>query len=746
MGSVLLVLATLALFFLVRSLGQNLSAPSPQGASAFAAGPPQEQIDALLHVLLALAVIIVVARAVGALFNRLHQPPVMGEILAGILLGPSLLGRIAPGVSAFLLPPLVAPFLEVLSQVGVILYMFLVGLELDPNLLRRHGRSTLVVSVGSIVTPFAVGSLLALLLYPRLGTNDVPFSVFSLFLAVSMSVTAFPVLARILTDRRIHKSQLGVMALTAAAVNDAVGWCLLAVVVSVVHARVAGGLLTTLMAAGYAAVMVFAVRPAMVRLTLLYGNRGRLTQDVLSIVSVALLLSALGTHLIGIHAVFGAFLIGAVIPHDSGLARELMDKLEDVVVVLLLPAFFAFTGLRTQIGLVSTAEQWLLCGLIILLATAAKVGGTVLAARMSHLPWIEGLGLGVLMNTRGLMELIVLNIGLDLGVISPTLFAMLVLMALVTTLMTTPLLELIRRVRGRREESEMPPRAPSPPTEERRGVMVPIANPEGIPVLLHLAKVATAPEEPAPRVLALVRRPSGGVRSGLREVERRVPPRAPILAAAMSHARASGLRIDLEAVWTDDPAADILRAAQEGNSRWLLLGHHRPVFGGDLLGGVVKQVLDQPLPLHVGVIIHGHQRNLERIVAVVDESADGIASLELAARIVQHTQGSLHAVLVPKPGSQPDPGLTAQLKEAGRTTGRWIHTDVLVQRTPAHLAQVTRGDLVVIGIQLADELGLPLDDDPGDERCVVVVRGAVGTRRLSEDTNPIPDNAASAHV
>jgi Kef-type K+ transport system membrane component KefB len=650
---------------------------------------------------------------------------VVGEILAGILLGPSVLGRFAPAAQAYLLPHEVAPFLGVLSNVGVILYMFLVGVELDPTLLRKRGHATLAISHASIVTPFLLGALLALYVYPTLSTRDVPFTVFSLFMGVSMSVTAFPVLARILTDRSMHKSRMGVIALTCAAIDDVTAWCLLAFVVSVAQARASGAFITFASALGYIALMVLVARPAMVRLSRLYGIKGRLTQGVMAIVFVALLLSALATDAIGIHAVFGAFALGAVIPHDTGLARELTDRLEDLVVVLLLPAFFAFTGLRTQIGLVTTGDQWILCGLIILVASAGKFGGSLIAARLTGLGWRDSSALGVLMNTRGLMELIVLNIGLELRVLTPTLFAMLVLMALVTTFMTTPVLHLITRGFKIYDEEEKQAADESPPAGG--GILVPVSNPEGLASLLDLATAATRAEDPPPRVLALVRRPAGGIRSGLREINRKESPRSPVLAQAIDHARAVGAAIDAQALWTDDAAGDILDLAAKPNIGWLLLGYHRPVFGGDLLGGVVKEVLDgmSERAVNVGVVIHGHEREIERIIVVVDDSADSKAGLELAVRLAQKKKSSLHAVLVPQKGeSEPAPLLQELLREASKTAGKWLHSDVLTQRNPAALAYQTHGDLVVIGMALADELGLPLDDVPGAERCVVLVRGA----------------------
>ncbi len=726
LGYAIMLGAAAVLYWIIRDRGVHLVASDPvAGQPLFGPAGGPAHVDALMHVLLALVVVIVVARGIGSLFAYFAQPPVVGEILAGILLGPSVLGRFAPAAQAFLLPKEVAPFLGVLSQVGVILYMFLVGVELDPTLLRKRGHATLAISHASIVTPFLLGAALALYVYPTLATRDVPFTVFSLFMGVSMSVTAFPVLARILTDRKMHKSRMGVIALTCAAIDDVTAWCLLAFVVSVAQARTTGALITFCSAVGYIALMALVARPGMVRLARLYGLKGRLTQGVMALVFVALLLSALATDAIGIHAVFGAFALGAVIPHDSGLARELTDRLEDLVVVLLLPAFFAFTGLRTQIGLVTTGDQWILCGLIVLVASIGKFGGSLVAARLTGLGWRDSSALGVLMNTRGLMELIVLNIGLELRVLSPTLFAMLVVMALVTTFMTTPILHLITRRFRVYDEEEKKEAAEAPPAGG--GLLVPVSNPDGLAPLLDLATAATRTEDPAPRVLALVRRPAGGIRSGLREIDRKESPRSPVLSQAIDHARTTGVAIDAQALWTDDAAADILELAAQPTIGWLLLGYHRPVFGGDLLGGVVKEVLDgmSERAVNVGVVIHGHERAIDRVIAVVDDSPDGKAGLELAARIVQKKKSTLHAVLVPAPGqTDPSPALEELMREASKTAGKWLHSDVLTQRNPAALAYQTHGDLVVIGMALAAELGLPLDDVPGAERMVVLVRGA----------------------
>ncbi len=436
--SVLIGTAVL-LFLLIRFLGQVL--PASASGSAAPAVKSGAKVDVLPLVLLALVIIIVSARVVGAVFAWLGQPPVIGEVLAGILLGPSFLGAIAPAAAEHLSSPEVVGHLNILAQLGVILYLFVVGLELDTVRLGRQGLEALVISAAGMVAPFLIGSSLALGLYPRLGTADVSFTVFSLFLGVALAITAFPVLARILTDRGLSGTRLGTQALACAALGDVAGWCLLALAVGVAQARIDGAVRTLLGTVVFFALMVFAIRPLLLRW--LRGHGAKLTQGVAAVLLVGVLASAWATEMIGIHALFGAFLFGALIPHDSPAARQMEYRLRDAVTVMLLPAYFAFTGLRTRIGLVAGAEQWLLCALILLVATLGKFGGTLVAARLTGAGWRDAAALGVLMNTRGLMELVVLNIGLDLGVISPALFAMMVLMAVATTMMTAPILRLL---------------------------------------------------------------------------------------------------------------------------------------------------------------------------------------------------------------------------------------------------------------------------------------------------------------
>ena len=288
--------------------------------------------------------------------------------------------------------------------------------------------------------PFILGGLLAYALPAELIPAAVPFSSFALFFAVSLSITAFPVLARILSDRGMQRTPLGVTALTCAAINDAIAWCMLAFVVSVMQATPGAAIQTAALTVAYIAFMLTVGRAIAGRIVAWLDRSSHPGEQSLAMVLVAVLLSAVSTEFIGIHAIFGAFLLGAILPHTSRISAYATDRLSDIVRVLLLPAFFAFTGLRTELGLVQTAEDWGLCLLIIVVATAGKWGGTALAAKAMGMPGRESSALGILMNTRGLVELIVLNIGLDLGVLTPRLFTMLVIMAVVTTMMTSPIL------------------------------------------------------------------------------------------------------------------------------------------------------------------------------------------------------------------------------------------------------------------------------------------------------------------
>lgn len=394
--------------------------------------------------LLQIVIICAAARAVGWLFAKLQQPRVVGEILAGILLGPSLLGWLAPQASAFLFPKDGMNPLYFLSQIGLVLFMFQVGSELDVHEVRKMGRAVVLTSNISVLVPFLAGAALAWFLHPRLSNDSVPASTFAIFLGTAMSITAFPVLARILAERNLLRSKVGAIAIACAAVDDLTAWCLLAFLVMKVHAGSGAPLAFTLFGVAiYLLLMLGLIRPLLARIPELKG--AAVSADTLALVLLFAFVSAWATDRLGVHALFGAFLAGVILPKNGNWASTLGPKLETVNSVLLLPLFFAFTGLRMSVRLLSGSTLWAYCALITVVAVFGKLSGSVISVRSAGVSWREALSIGVLLNTRGLIELVILNVGLDLGVISPLLFSMMVIMALVTTFMATPVLDLLDR-------------------------------------------------------------------------------------------------------------------------------------------------------------------------------------------------------------------------------------------------------------------------------------------------------------
>ena len=383
-----------------------------------------------------LVVIVAATRLVGALAARLGQPRVVGEIAAGLLLGPSLFARLAPGLYAWLFPPATFPVLLAVSHLGLLFFMFLVGLHLDLGMLRASGRTALVTSPVSMIVPLGLGILVAGVIQPRFAP-DVSPTAFALFVGVALSVTAFPVLARILEERGLTRTRIGVVAIACAAVDDVSAWCLLAGVSAYVRASAGGGSFAraVLLLAAFSAAAFLLLRP------LLRWMLSRPSAPVLPVAAVSLLACAAVTEAIGVHALFGAFTAGIVMPRRDDLRQGLEVSLEAVTSVVLLPLFFACTGLRLDVGWLRGAEAWSAFGLILLAAVGGKLLGSTVAARATGLGWRDATGLGVLLNTRGLVELVILGAGLELGVLTPAVYSMMVLMALVTTAMATPVLQ-----------------------------------------------------------------------------------------------------------------------------------------------------------------------------------------------------------------------------------------------------------------------------------------------------------------
>lgn len=401
----------------------------------------------LSMLLLQIIIILCVARLFGFLAQKIKQPAVVGEIIAGIILGPSLLGLVWPEAMNGIFPKTSLTNLQFLSQIGLAFFMFIVGMELDISKVRQKAHDAVMISHASIIIPFFLGVCLAYFTYQEFAPANVNFISFALFMGIAMSITAFPVLARIVQERGLTGTPLGSMAITCAAADDITAWGILAVVVAIVKSTgILSAVVTILLALVFVFAMFFLVRPWLQkRMASVQG-----TKTKVALAFFVLLISGYLAEVIGIHLLFGAFIAGVIMPAETNIKSLLTDKLEDVSVLILLPIFFVLTGLRTQIGLLNEGHLWAVFGVIMLVAVSGKFAGSALTARIVGQPWQEALSIGALMNTRGLMELVVLNIGYELGILTPQVFAMLVLMALATTFMTGPLLDLINYSFARR--------------------------------------------------------------------------------------------------------------------------------------------------------------------------------------------------------------------------------------------------------------------------------------------------------
>ncbi|UYQ93361.1 cation:proton antiporter [Chitinophaga horti] len=399
----------------------------------------------LSMLLVQIVLILGVSRLFGALARKIKQPAVVGEILAGILLGPSLFGMIWPEGMNAIFPKSSLSSLQFLSQIGLAFFMFIVGMELDVEKIRNKAHDAVMISHASIVVPFFLGVTLAYFIYQHYAPANVGFLAFSLFMGIAMSITAFPVLARIVQERKLTGTPLGTLAITCAAADDVTAWCILAAVVAIAQAgSILGALVTIGLSAIFVVGMLYIIKPWLRKRMVKQPEYGeKMSQRHVALAFFTLLIAGYIAEIIGIHMLFGAFLAGVIMPSEMNIKQLLTDKLEDVSILILLPIFFAFTGLRTQIGLLNEGHLWVVFGFIMLVAVGGKFGGSTLSARLVGQPWSDAISIGALMNTRGLMELVVLNIGYDLGILTPQIFAMMVLMALATTFMTGPILDAI---------------------------------------------------------------------------------------------------------------------------------------------------------------------------------------------------------------------------------------------------------------------------------------------------------------
>ncbi|GAA4047501.1 cation:proton antiporter [Flavobacterium chungnamense] len=576
----------IALMFWIVSKGKSLEIGRNVIAKTSSDSLFGQFLNSLVHnlehplaiLLLQIITIIIVARFFGWIFRKIGQPSVIGEIIAGIFLGPSVVGMYMPEYSAMLFPVESLGNLQFLSQIGLILFMFVIGMELDLKVLKNKANEAVVISHASIVFPFALGIGLSYFIYHKFAPEGIEFLSFSLFMGIAMSITAFPVLARIVQERGIHKTKLGTIVITCAAADDITAWCLLAAVIAIVKAGTfVSSLYIILLATVYVLMMLFVVKPFLKKIGDLYAKRDNLSKPVVAIFLLTLIISSYLTEIIGIHALFGAFMTGAIMPDIINIRKIFIEKVEDVALILLLPLFFVFTGLRTQIGLINDPYLWKITGLIILVAVVGKFVGSALAARFVGQNWRDSLTIGALMNTRGLMELVVLNIGYDLGVLSAEVFTMMVIMALFTTFMTGPAIDVINYFFKRREVI-----IPNEISNSSFKILISFGNNEKGKSLLRLANSFIKKQKENSNVTALHLSLSDEVHSyNLEEYEKETFE--PILDESKI------LNQELTTIFksTIDIETDIADIAVRGGYDLVLVGLGKSIFEGSFLGKVL---------------------------------------------------------------------------------------------------------------------------------------------------------------
>ena len=568
--------------------------------------------------------IVLIARIIGWFMIKIHQPVVIGEILAGIILGPSLLGSMFPNFSGFLFPPESLNNLQILSQIGLIMFMFIIGMELDLAVIRRSAASAIVISHASIVFPYFLGVGLAYFMYKDYAPENISFIAFALFMGIAMSITAFPVLARIVQERNLTKTNLGMLAITCAAIDDVTAWCILALVIAIAKAGVMlSALITVFLTVTFILIMFFMIKPLLTNVANKYFTRETIHKNIVALVFALILLSSFITETIGIHALFGAFLAGVVMPSNTRFRMVLAQKIEDFSLVLLLPLFFVLTGLRTQIGLLNDPHLWFMCFIVIIVATAGKFLGGSLAARFVGQSWKESLLLGTLMNTRGLMELVVLNIGYELGILSPEIFAMLVIMALTTTFLTGPMLHTINYFFDHRVSLNGFGKGSLPDFN----ILISFGSPESGKRLLQLANYLNLKSRNANGISALHLTPSTDF--SIREAEIfEKEGFEPILSAASE----LGLKIRTQYKATNDVDREIIQFANKGHFDLMLVGSSRPLFSKDETGGKARYFFED-IKCPVGVMIDKGFTEINQVLLIINNQND-LKLIKLADRLL----------------------------------------------------------------------------------------------------------------
>jgi len=666
------------LIYLMNIQGEGLQLSHLKSASITLVSPVDYFLGGLLHqlenpfslLILQIFIILIVARTFGWMVTRIGQPSVSGEIIAGILLGPSLAGALFPSMSSAFFPEHSLPPLQLISQLGLILFMFIIGMELDFNELAKKAREAIMISHTGIALNFVLGVGLAYLLYNEFAPEGTAFISFALFLGISLSITAFPVLARVLQERSLTRTRVGVLALTAAASDDVTAWCLLAAVIAIVKA---GSFVSALFTIGLALIYVLfmfkVIKPFMKKIAGVYVTRENINKNVSALVFLVILLSVALTETIGIHALFGAFLAGVIMPSGSEFKKIFTGKIEDLSLVVLLPVFFVVTGLRTKIGLIDSPYLIGLTLFIILIAVTGKIVGTSVAARILGNRWKDSLSIGVLMNTRGLMELIVLNIGYELGILSPEIFTMFVIMALATTFMTGPGLDLINKF--------FPEAYDTPERSQGLHVMLSFGKPRMGASLFKLSELLF----PKAEISALHITPNTEIntneaadfeKEGFRYLK--------------TESKRSAKPVQYIYKVSSEIKKEILHTVQTEHINFLLTGAAHSVFSENEVGGKIKVLLEN-IPCEMGVFIKKDFRKKEKVCIVLNESRE-LQFLKYVPGMLIHPELQ---VLLAGSLANTEAGLSLAQKSTGRVQ--------IVETSSIDSKIFNSQDLIILGLE-----------------------------------------------
>jgi Kef-type K+ transport system membrane component KefB len=602
------------LMYLIVLKGESLGIINPanlvagssvSGLHHFRQATIQNLFNPLPVLLLQIITIIAFARVFGFLCKKIGQPSVIGEIIAGIILGPSLLGLFAPGVSSFLFPPESMVSLQFFSQMGLILFMFIVGMDVDLKVLGNKAPEAFVVSHASIIIPFTLGMVLAYYIFSGFAPAGVTFLSFGLFIGISMSITAFPVLARILQERGLMKTRIGTLAITCAAIDDISAWCLLASLIAIVKAGTfISSVYTIILSIAYIVFMLMIVRPFLKRFGEIFNSKEGISKGIVAVFLITLLGSSYLTEIIGIHALFGAFVAGLIMPPNIKFRSILIEKIQDLTLILLLPIFFVISGLRTEIGLLNNPYLWEITGIVVLIAVTGKFAGSALSLRFVGQSWRESLIIGALMNTRGLMQLVVLSIGYDLGVISPEIYTIMILMALVTTFMTGPALDIINKL-----IPEKTPATGETGMVARYRILISFGNPDNAKVMVRLVNYLSGKDQEKTSITALHLSPSNDLHKYNLDEYEKISFR-PVLKVAEE------LNLKIETLFKASPdiEKDIIETANSGNFDFILAGKAHSIYEGSILGKFIQIISRVTNPGRIYGTLKGEEKLFHRSV------------------------------------------------------------------------------------------------------------------------------------